>query len=79
MAMQLDITMMTMLNATERTLTHWKSLLGEVGLNITKVYEYDVYGEDSVLEVVPIETESRQDQREDFLVDRAVVGLCFLL
>lgn len=52
---QLDITMMTMFNATERTLPHWKRLLGEVGLKVTEVHEYDPYGEDCVLEAIPAE------------------------
>lgn len=55
-AMELDITMMIMFNATERTLPQWKALLGEVGLKITEVYNYDIFGEESVLEAVPIET-----------------------
>lgn len=54
--MQLDITMMAMLNGTERTLTRWKKLLAEVGLEITQVYGYDGYGEYSVMEVAPIES-----------------------
>jgi demethylsterigmatocystin 6-O-methyltransferase len=54
-AMQLDITMMTMFNATERTLPHWRRLLEEAGLKITEVYNYDLYGEDCVLEAVPTE------------------------
>lgn len=55
-ALQLDITMMTMFNATERTLPHWKKLLAEVGLKITEVYDYDPYGEDRILEALPIES-----------------------
>ena len=50
--MQLDVTMMTMFNSTERTLPQWRRLLGEVGLKITEVYKYDLYGEDCVLETV---------------------------
>lgn len=47
---QIDITMMTMFNALERTLPQWKTLLGEVGLKITEVYHYDLYGEDCIIE-----------------------------
>lgn len=53
-AMQLDITMMAMLNAMERTQSHWTRLLGEVGLKITGVYEYGLYGEECILEAVPV-------------------------
>jgi hypothetical protein len=44
-AMQLDVTMMTMLNGTERTLPHWRKLLEEVELKVNQVYNYDLYGE----------------------------------
>jgi demethylsterigmatocystin 6-O-methyltransferase len=54
--MQLDVTMMTMLNGKERTLPHWRKLLGEVRLTITEVYNYDLYGEDCVLEAMVLES-----------------------
>lgn len=52
-AMQLDVTMMAMFSSTERTVPHWRRLLGEVGLEITQVYRYDPELEYSVLEAVP--------------------------
>ncbi|TVY80801.1 Demethylsterigmatocystin 6-O-methyltransferase [Lachnellula suecica] len=52
--MQLDITMLTMFNARERSLAHLKILLGEVGLKVVEVYKYDSYGEDCILEVLPL-------------------------
>lgn len=52
-AMQLDVTMMSMFSSTERTLPYWRSLLGEVGLEITQVYKYDPELEYSILEAVP--------------------------
>lgn len=53
--MQLDITMLTMFNAMERSLAHWTKLLGGVGLKIAEVYKYDPYGEYCILEVLPAE------------------------
>ena len=53
-SMQLDVTMMAMFNSTERTVPHWRKLLGEVGLEITQVYRYDPELEYSILEAVPI-------------------------
>ena len=52
-AMQLDFTMMTMFNSTERTLLHWKECLEDVGLQINQVYRYDPELEYSILEAVP--------------------------
>jgi hypothetical protein len=51
---QLDFTMMAMFNSTERTVPHWRSMLAEVGLEITQVYRYDPELEYSILEAVPI-------------------------
>ena len=53
-AMQLDITMMAMFNSPERTVPHWRRLLGEVGLEITQIYKYDPELEYSILEAVPV-------------------------
>ena len=49
-SMQLDITMMASFSSTERTVSHWRSLLGEVGLEVTQVYRYDPELEYSILE-----------------------------
>ncbi|KAF7948887.1 hypothetical protein EAE96_008069 [Botrytis aclada] len=51
-SMQLDFTMMAFLSSTERTITHWRELLGEVGLELEKVYQYDTELEYSILEAV---------------------------
>ncbi|KAL9622889.1 MAG: hypothetical protein Q9160_002815 [Pyrenula sp. 1 TL-2023] len=51
-AMQLDFTMMAVLGSTERTVSNWRSLLGEIGLVITQVYRYDPELEYSILEAV---------------------------
>lgn len=53
-AMQIDFTMMALFNSVERTLSHWKRLLGAVGMKITEVHRYDLYGDQCVLEAVPI-------------------------
>lgn len=54
-AVQLDFTMMAMFNSTERTDSHWRGLLGEVGLEVTQVYRYDPEMiEYSILEAAPI-------------------------
>ncbi len=45
--------MMAMFSSTERTVQHWRRLLGEVGREITQVYRYDPELEYSILEAVP--------------------------
>lgn len=52
-SMQLDFTMMTFFNSTERTVPRWRELLGEVGLELAEVYRYDPDLEYSILEAVP--------------------------
>ena len=51
-AMQLDFTMMALFSSTERTMSHWRSLLGEVALEIRQVYRYDPELDHSILEAV---------------------------
>lgn len=51
-SMQLDFTMMAFLGSTERTISHWRQLLREVGLELTQVYKYDTELEYSILEAV---------------------------
>jgi len=55
-SMQLDFTMMAIFNSTERTVPHWRSLLGELGLELTQVYKYDPDLEYSILEAVRTES-----------------------
>jgi len=45
--------MMAFFNSAERTVTQWRKLLGEVGLELTQVYQYDPDLEYSILEAVP--------------------------
>ena len=53
-AVQLDVTMITILNSTERTVPHWRRLLGEVSLEMNHFCKYDPELEYSILEAVPI-------------------------
>ena len=59
-AMQVDITMMTMFASGERTVPQWRKLLGEVGLEITQVYNYDPEIEYCVLEAIPTGARDKQ-------------------
>jgi demethylsterigmatocystin 6-O-methyltransferase len=52
-SMQLDLVMMAFLGAHERTISLWRTLLEEVGLEITQVHRYDPELEYSILEAVP--------------------------
>ncbi|KAM3071367.1 hypothetical protein ACMFMG_008959 [Clarireedia jacksonii] len=52
-AMQLDVVMMAFLGAHERTISLWRKLLEEVGLEISHVHSYDPELEYSILEAVP--------------------------
>lgn len=47
--------MMAFLNSAERTLSHWRKLLEEVGLQLTQVYRYDTELEYNILEAVKAE------------------------
>ncbi|CAG8958658.1 hypothetical protein HYFRA_00011499 [Hymenoscyphus fraxineus] len=51
-SMQLDFTMMAFFSSTERTVSHWEILLGQVGLNLSQVHRYDTSLEYSILEVI---------------------------
>ncbi|PQE06383.1 O-methyl transferase B protein [Rutstroemia sp. NJR-2017a WRK4] len=53
-SMQLDMVMMAFLNAHERTISLWRKLLEEVGLEISQVHRYDPELEYSILEAVPM-------------------------
>jgi demethylsterigmatocystin 6-O-methyltransferase len=50
---QLDMVMLSLLAALERTHTQWIQLIERAGLRITKVYNYVTGGTDSVIECVP--------------------------
>ncbi|CAD6448723.1 35c97764-98e9-4b0b-85eb-c879caea947e [Sclerotinia trifoliorum] len=54
-SMQLDFTMMAFLSSAERTLSHWRKLLEEVGLQLIQVYKYDTELEYSILEAVKVD------------------------
>lgn len=51
-ATSLDLTMMAILGARERTQTQWAEMLGSVGLKIAKVYTYAPLTSESVMAVV---------------------------
>ena len=51
-AAQLDITMMAVLAATERTERQWRELIDSVGLRIEKIWT-KVEEEESIIELVP--------------------------
>ncbi|TGO67431.1 hypothetical protein BOTNAR_0042g00160 [Botryotinia narcissicola] len=51
---QLDFTMMAFLGSTERTITHWRELLGDLGFELAKVHPYDTELEYSILEAVRV-------------------------
>jgi demethylsterigmatocystin 6-O-methyltransferase len=51
-ATQIDIVMMGMLAALERTETQWRKLLGEARLQIVNIYPYTLGSKDSLIECV---------------------------
>jgi demethylsterigmatocystin 6-O-methyltransferase len=53
-ATQLDITMLSVLGAIERTIDMWQALFAQAGLKIVKVYKYTEDRDDSIIECVPI-------------------------
>jgi demethylsterigmatocystin 6-O-methyltransferase len=52
-AVGLDMLMMSLLGARERTEKQWNALFESVGLKISNKYVYDSVKGDAVLEVVP--------------------------
>lgn len=51
---QLDMLMMAVLAARERTHEQWSKLLESVGLKINKIYTYTDTLKDSIIEAVPL-------------------------
>lgn len=50
----MDIAMMTMLAAVERTADHFQRLLGDVGMKIRDIWTYDDEFGDSFIVAVPV-------------------------
>ena len=51
-SVQLDMTMMSVFGATERTESDWRRLLHEVGFEVRKIHRYDPEIEYGILEAV---------------------------
>jgi demethylsterigmatocystin 6-O-methyltransferase len=53
-ATQLDLLMMVLLGARQRTELEWKSLLASVGLKAKRIYPYTQSLRDSIIVAVPV-------------------------